>query len=47
MGFTGNQRLSSTISFKINKEIKNQSNISKLMELNEITSKVLNLLLKN
>ncbi len=39
MGFTGNQRFSSTISFKINKEIKNNSNIEKLKELNEITAK--------
>ncbi len=38
MGFTGNQRLSSTISFKINREINNQNNISKLLELKEITS---------
>ena len=39
MGFTGKQRLSSSISFKINKEIKNEINLNKLRELNIISSK--------
>ncbi len=37
MGFTGKQRFSSTISFKINRELSNQINYEKLKNLNEIS----------
>lgn len=37
MGYTGNQRLSSSISGKINKELKKENNFKKLQELNEIS----------
>jgi len=37
MGFTGKQRLSSGVSFKINRELQQQANFEKLKELNEIS----------
>lgn len=42
MGFTGTQRLSSTLSNKINNELKKQNNFKKLQELNQISLEGIN-----